>query len=102
MVIVSVSEDKAQFNIYISRDTRNRLEGLAKEFSKGKGTRVAAEIIETYAEMWAEAEKAREEVIKRQQEAFRRAIQSEMMKLPIKHAATERVPTGGAKTRKTK
>jgi predicted DNA-binding protein len=101
MLAMSTSDDKAQFNIYIGRETRNRLEALAREFSKGKGTKVAAEIIESYVEMWAEAEKAREEVIKRQQEAFKRAIQSEMLKLPIKNAATERdsARTQGRKTK---
>lgn len=84
-----VSDDKTQFNIYISRTTRNRLESLAKQFDMEKGTKVAAEIIETYAELWAEAEQAKHNAIAHQRDAMQRAIKAEMLKLPIKTAATE-------------
>ena len=92
MTSMPVSDDKTQFNIYISRTTRNRLESLAKQFDMEKGTKVAAEIIETYAELWAEAEQAKHSAIARQRDAMQRAIKAEMLKLPIKEAATEQEP----------
>jgi spermidine/putrescine-binding protein len=90
--IMPASEDKTQFNIYITRTTRNRLEALAKQFNMEKGTKVAAEIIETYAEMWAEAEQAKLDVYARQSAAMEKAIKTEMLKLPMKEATADKTP----------
>lgn len=83
MRLMPVSDDKTQLNIYIRRTTRNRLEALAKQYDKEKGTKVAADIIELYTELWAEAEQAKHNAVSRQREAIQRAIQSEMLKLPM-------------------
>lgn len=90
---MAASEDKTQFNIYISRTTRNRLEHLAKQFNLEKGTKVAAEIIETYVEMWAEAKQAERDVYARQKLAIQKAIKAEMLKLPIKRASVPDAPS---------
>lgn len=55
--IMGDSEDKGQLNLWVSRETKNRLDALAREFKMGKGTKAGAEIVETYIERWAKLER---------------------------------------------
>lgn len=56
-----------QFNLTLSPEIRGRLEDFAREFKKGKATKVGAEIIEAYFEHWAVLQRELEELKKQQQ-----------------------------------
>lgn len=60
-MLCAVSDSK-QFNISLSPALKQRLGELADRFSKGKATKVGAEIIETYIERWAELELLKEQL----------------------------------------
>lgn len=67
MFAVPSSADKEQLNLYLSPDLKRRLEDLAVRFKKGKATKVGADIIETYVELWAEMEVLKEQTVREQQ-----------------------------------
>lgn len=80
---------KDQFNISLSAQLKKRLEDLAVEFEMERGTKVGAEIIETFVEHWA---KLRERI-----RETKRQVESEIM------ASVERPPLvkGAARDSKT-
>lgn len=86
---MSKTKDTMQFLLRPPRSLVLRLDELAKKYGFDSGNEVAVKIVETYAEMWSEAEKAKLDVFTRQKEGLERAIQREMLKFPIKEATTE-------------
>lgn len=94
-------KDTVQFNLRPPREVIRRLDELAHQYGFVAATEVAVEVLQYYTDLWAAAEQAKRDAIKNQHEALRRAIQSEMLKLPIKQATTEsRTQAQGKKGRR--
>lgn len=80
-------KDTTGFFLRPERELINRLTQLQNEFKKTKtANQIAVEIISEYIEFWAEAERARQEVIDKQRERFSR-IKAEMLRLPLREAS---------------
>lgn len=80
------NKDTKGFFLRPERGLINRLAQLREEFKKGSANQVAVEIINEYIEFWAEAERAKQEVIEKQRERFSK-MKEEMLRLPLVEAS---------------
>jgi len=57
---------KKQYNVRLDIELIAKLDEAAAHYGRESGNRVAAEIVETYFQLWGEAEDAKLEVLKSQ------------------------------------
>lgn len=101
MITVPNNDSKEQFNIQLSPDLKRRLKDLAVRFNKGKATKVGADIIETYIELWAEMEALKEQTVKEQQAQMSDVIKEQFGRRhpPLVHSELSRAARPGRKTK---
>ena len=84
---------KDQFNVTLSPELIKRLQDLAVEFEMEKGTKVGAEIIETFVEHWA---KLRERILETKRQVEREIMES-MVRPPLVKGEAHKTMTAGRK-----
>lgn len=76
-------KDTAQFNLRPARELVNRLAELSQRFKRDSANQVAVEILRDYIELWADAEQAKYDTIRQQQERFSAMIKGELLRHPL-------------------
>ncbi len=77
MLAFSIAKkDTHPFHLRPLRDVTNRLDALAKRFKRESANQIAVEILRDYSELWAAAEQAKLDTIKRQTEVVTQAIKT--------------------------
>lgn len=82
MTVLTMTDDTVQFLLRPRRELAKRLDSLAKQFRRKSGNQVAVEILEQYADFYAQAEQARLDVLTHQRELISSAG-GQVRKVPV-------------------